>query len=1100
MSRDEQKRNARPLLTRREMLRAAGGLGLLGEVVTSASAAVHPCRDLTVASSARSTSLCDAVIEGKFGTALNAAWGGVDSTKVLDVYKTFPLTVEFWCKLDPRPRFYNFAWNHGILVSNEPRESADHWEIYLDQKDGYTNTVSAFLPGMTPEFIKSEKNISDGRWHYVAMVIDGNSLTLYADGEEAIKATITKKVGWGVIPGKLSVGKATLTFGGSFDFNGAIDDLRISNIAREIRGIPATPLAADQHTVGLWSFDVAGNSSAFLDSSVNANHLQIPVADSLDEIDSALYRAGPSPLDSRAQSIPLSSGAKDVPPAPGYSSLDGAWQLVEGESADWARSIKALVPGGVHAALREAGVIPDPYHGRNQDIAAEWSKKTYWYRKTFSRPPAGQDSLLVFHGICNRCTVWLNDQKLGEHEGMFTRLEYRIQDLLRETNTITVRLDSAIDWNKTVAFANAYDYGAKIPPLGIWRSVEVRGQPPVKIRDPFIVTLDAQAGALDLVVGLTGPSTGWTGKLLGVISAENFIGESYSFERSVAAHKAHYESHLAIRVPDPQLWWPVDIGKPNLYRLTLAFVPEEGVADVQHTNFGIRTIEMAPVNGRAQPRLYNWTFVVNGQPMFVKGANWFTCDALMNFTRERYQHFLALAVGQHIQMLRSWGYGLIETDDFYDLCDRAGILVMQEWPTSWNSQETQPFAILEETVRQNTLRLRNHPSLALYAAGNESSHTSLAGSVFGPAINMMGRLSIELDGTRAFHRAEPRGGADHDYTVQQFRLNDEDDAFYHGAAFYGEFGVISSPCYETVQRYLPDDEKDLWPAPQDKSFSYHSPSFGVPGYEDLGMLKWLSEYFTAGHTMERFIVGTQLAQAVGVRRLVERARSSWPRCTGALYFIFNDNCPGSSLSTVDWYGMPKISYYLIKDSFAPLVAAVLLPAGTHYGVPLAFPVYLLDDADALKNHQWEVLVRVYGADLNEIKRAHFVGTGGINRVAPLGEFTLAADQTKAAPLLVVTDVIRNSVPEKRNYYFTNFEPVKDCLFELPKTSLEAQAVGQVIIIKNNGRLPALGVEISSPEHHNTQPPSENYFWLDPGEEKRVAIGSIEGVVAKAWNT
>ena len=133
-----------------------------------------------------------------------------------------------------------------------------------------------------------------------------------------------------------------------------------------------------------------------------------------------------------------------------------------------------------------------------------------------------------------------------------------------------------------------------------------------------------------------------------------------------------------------------------------------------------------------------------------------------------------------------------ETDDFYELCDKYGILVMQEWPTAWNSHNTQPYAMLQETVERNTKRLRNHPSLIMWGAGNESDKP------FGPAIDMMGRLSIELDGTRPFHRGEAWGGSQHNYNCWW------DDAHLNHnlnmtAPFWGEFGIASLPHIETVR-------------------------------------------------------------------------------------------------------------------------------------------------------------------------------------------------------------------------------------------------------------------------------------------------------------
>ena len=229
------------------------------------------------------------------------------------------------------------------------------------------------------------------------------------------------------------------------------------------------------------------------------------------------------------------------------------------------------------------------------------------------------------------------------------------------------------------------------------------------------------------------------------------------------------------------------MGEQPLYQVTLSFTPDDGgVADTHSFNFGLRTIEMAPLPGGPRPDRYNWTFVVNGAPMFIKGTNWCTLDALLDFSRARYERFIKLAAMQHVQMFRPWGSGMPETDDFYDLCDRYGILVMQEWPTAWNSHVTQPYGMLEETVRRNTLRIRNHPSLAMYGGGNESSEP------FGPAIDMMGRLSIELDDTRVFHRGEPWGGSKHDYGTYWGRQN-LDYSLNMTSVFWGEFGMALQP-------------------------------------------------------------------------------------------------------------------------------------------------------------------------------------------------------------------------------------------------------------------------------------------------------------------
>jgi beta-mannosidase len=452
---------------------------------------------------------------------------------------------------------------------------------------------------------------------------------------------------------------------------------------------------------------------------------------------------------------------------------------------------------------------------------------------------------------------------------------------------------------------------------------------------------------------------------------------------------------------------------------------------------------------------------------------------------------LTLAASQHIQMLRAWGCGLVETDDFYDLCDRKGIMVMQEWPTAWNSHTTQPFELLEDTVHEGTLRLRNHPSLAMYTGGNESSQP------FGEAIDMMGRLNMELDGTRDFHRGEPFGGSRHDYDIY-WGEQAIDHAFTMQAAFYGEFGIASYPNLESVRRFLPKGEQSLWPPPADKSFAYHTPIFNTS--RDLDRLTRMSRYFSVGESMDSYIVGTQLTQAVGVRHALERARTRWPNCTGALYYKLNDNAPAASWSTVDWYGAPKLSYYFIQTSFAPLVAVALFPKGSVYGEAASIPVVLLDDADALRDAPWSVVVRAFDANLKQLKETTFSGSGSIKRVGRLGEFTLTADETSTAPLFIVTEVRRAGALSQRNYYFANFAGTPGSLFHLPKTKLTTEIHDGQVTVRSEGELPAVGVEITRPGHLDTFTAEENYFWLSAGETKVVRVNDVRGVVVKAWNS
>jgi beta-mannosidase len=1013
-------------------------------------------------------------------------------------YTLPPLTVECWAKLFSKNQF-------NIILAHEPKASGTHWELYSYSGSG---DFSVYMPGYSPSEVRSNREITDGQWHYLAWVFNGREVSLFVDAERVAHVAVRMNDTIERKPGPLNFG----SLGGpspTLGCDGLVDEVRLSKSARNISKLPGAPFEADEDTIGLWHMDKLNDVGLVPDASSLANHLRATdvLKISMDDLDRESYHAGPSPMSSEAETVPLSPGAASHPEGPVVLSLDGEWRMAEGGSqeqrltGDWPGSFVADVPGSVHTALFEEELIPDPKFGCNDKIAHDKSFETYWFKRDFPRPKHATHERLVFDGVAIHCAVWLNGQLLGEHEGMFGGPEFDVSELLRENNTLIVRIDPAPgdrnlwnnpEWRTTVVFNNVWGWHySSIPPLGIWRSVRLEGGPTVKLNHPFMATRNAQKGDMDLSVELSGPEAGWSGNLIGTVVPDNTEGEPLHFVKPVRSEHSAKNVHLRFAIPDPQLWWPNGLGEPSLYRLRISFVPgSRGVPDTRRLTFGIRTVEMAPLPGGPKSTQFNWTFVINKRPVFVKGAGWCTMDSSMDFSRKNYERFISLAALQHIQMFRGWGSGMPETDDFYDLCNRYGIMVFQEWPTAWDSHLVQPYDVLEETVRLNTFRIRNNPSLVLYGGGNES------GNPFGKAIDMMGRAAIELDGTRVFHRGEPWGGSMHNYNCYWGR-QPLDHNLNMTAPFFGEFGLACMPSYESVLRYLPEEERNAWPAPPDGSLVHHTPIFNTA--EDWSRLAQYSAYFMPDDNLENFIIGSQLSQAVGVRHTLELARTRWPECTGALYYKMNDNYPAASWSCVDWYGAPKISHSFFQNSFAPLHACAVFKTVNAVKQAVSLPVWILDDADELKGKDWEVGVRAYDSGLKLIKNSSFVGSGSIDRVRNLGEFALSEEQTDTIPLLVVVEVKKAGKLADRTYYFINYEPVKGSLFNLPKTALAMEVQGLQVSVTNKGDLPGVGVHIDRPGHLDTFTADDNTFWLDPGETHVIHVNDSKGLALGAWN-
>jgi beta-mannosidase len=317
------------------------------------------------------------------------------------------------------------------------------------------------------------------------------------------------------------------------------------------------------------------------------------------------------------------------------------------------------------------------------------------------------------------------------------------------------------------------------------------------------------------------------------------------------------------------------------------------------------------------------------------------------------------------------------------------------------------------------------------------------------------------------------------------------------SSFFGEFGIASFPVKESVLRYLPESEKTQWPPDTTLSLVHHTPIFGTS--REMQRLTQYSGYIMPNDNLDHFITGSQLAQVVAVRHTLERARTRWPECSGALYYKMNDNYPAVSWSCVDWYGAPKPLHYFAQDAFSPVASVVLFEHTDMYGKEVSLPVFLLDDNLDLKNSAWKVCIRVFDQKLNKISSIEFSGKGTQKTVDKLGELTLSSEQTQTSPLLIVSDVFADNKLVFRTFYYMNFEKQKGSLFNLPRTSLTLTIKGNKATVKNTGKFPAVGVNLQCPGSADKFTVSDNYFWLDAGESTEVEVNITKGLASDAWN-
>ena len=819
------------------------------------------------------------------------------------------------------------------------------------------------------------------------------------------------------------------------------------------------------------------------------------------------YKNESSPMSAEPETVSFKTdGAPELSEQNYTLDLDGVWSMTDkGKIADlssgsgWEQAIDAKVPGSIHTALFEAGVIEDPYVGDNMKTANKYGEKNWYLKRTFTYEGSGKNVLLCFEGVCNVADFYLNGKNIGSHEGMFGGPYIDVTDAIKKgENTLVVHLKPAKDYTRTVVFNCSYGWHyAKLYPLGIWQSVSVKDQPSVTLDHPFITTVDYEKGTVDLAVALV-PQNG--GKIKGTLTVEavpkNFNGKTAYFTTAVDQNG---ESTLRFRgdIPDAHLWWPNGYGEQYLYELRTYFKADDGTSAYDASQFGIRQLEYAPFPTGESSGSYNRQFVINGVKVYMKGAGWCTIDAMMRFSREDYDRILSRAHDANINFFRSWGGGLVETDEFYDLCDEYGICIYQEWPCCWDSTKTQPADVLYETVILGAKRLRNRPSLVVWGGGNEGE-----APYNDKVLNNMGKLTYETDGTRDFWRQDGGPGASN---IRHDHIWWSGDSPEHYIKIYTELEYLNMHEYglgammnrQSIEKFATAEELSQWPINNRSSIAYHTATFnGFYGWQetpyghDIVTHMHYASLFTDEQSLDGVIIGSQLSQAQADYPLAINQRIKAPNNTANVIYKMNDNYPGASWSIVDWYGAPKIAYYLMQDAYRPVMAAFKVDKyntidAVKGSSPLSLPVYILDDTVSLKGRTTSVVMTAYDENLAVVKTEEYNGVTG-KTVNKVGDFALTPEQTDHTPLLITADLYIGGEFYDRTYMYFNYEYDAGCLFYLPRTTLEYSVSGNTVTVKNTGSVPAIGVSIKTSKE-DVFVCSDNCFILTPDQSVEVTV-------------
>lgn len=632
--------------------------------------------------------------------------------------------------------------------------------------------------------------------------------------------------------------------------------------------------------------------------------------------------------------------------------LNGIWTM---RRADESEGIPVKIPGSLYSALIEAGKIPDPYFGENQYEVGALSDTDCIFERSFTADKelmACGKIYLRFKGIDTVAEVYLNGKLVGNAENMHRTYEYDVTECIKSgENTLTVKIFSPVKYirerqeknrawgvNSTMDgfpqirkahYMFGWDWGPQLPDMGIWRDVELVGVKGGRIESVY-VRQEHRSSSVKLAFD-TSISDISSDKLRMDIVITSPGGEENLI--SVSANKS--EISVGCVITNPMLWNVRGYGKQNLYMVRVMLFDGDEPVDKQEFNIGLRTVEVcrdADENGE------EFCFKVNGVKIFAMGANYIPEDQILpRCSADRTRELLKSCAAANYNMIRVWGGGIYPDEYFYDMCDRLGLLVWQDFAFAcavYNADESFSENIVGEFI-DNVMRLRNHASLGMWCGNNEIESAIQYWGIPVTEAQKQDYLRIfeylipevirRYDPQRFYWPSSPSSGGGFDepsapnrgdshYWDVWHNLKPFGDYRKHIFRFCSEYGFESIPSIKTVEEFA--DKKD---------WNLCSPVMEAHQKCDAGnekMLYYLAQMVHYPYSFEGLVYATQLVQAEAIRTNVEHMRRNRGRCMGSLYWQVNDSNPVISWSSIDYFGRWKALHYYAKRFYAPVLCSV----------------------------------------------------------------------------------------------------------------------------------------------------------------------------------
>lgn len=787
----------------------------------------------------------------------------------------------------------------------------------------------------------------------------------------------------------------------------------------------------------------------------------------------------------------------------------------------------ATVPGTVLTTMLNNKKIPDPFYGMNNEKIPDVYKTgsdyyTYWFVKDFQEKASGNEQVwLEFRGINYKADVYLNGKKVNQKviEGMHLRSKFNITKLLspigKNRLAVIVRPpdvvgnpnggqggDGTIAKGLTTQYTAGWDW---IQPTrdrntGIWDKVTVEKTGGIDLKNPHVVTLvpgkrlvdgKQKAATIKVSVEVENP----TDKAMAGILEYQFGEQTVQKQVNIKANQNAEISFPDLILQNPKLWWPSGYGEQHLYDTKIRFISNAKIIDQENLKVGVRQIDNIWNEQTKSMGAY-----VNGQKIFIKGGNWIISDAMLRFSDARYDAEVRYHKDMNLNLIRIWGGAILERPEFYNACDKYGLLVFQDFWFSGdcNGRWVDPMKKEDQWTRRKypdnhnlvltaiedqVKMIRNHASLAFWCGGNEITPPE---DILQP---MKNDILPRLDGTRIlfdFSNSDEMsfnslgGNGDGPYGIQN------PVSFWSTKTFpyNSEVGSVGVGDYESLERFIP---KENMISPQfkekpDSVWDYHK----YIGYDEH-----INPYGKARDAKD-FAMKAQLVNYVQYRALMEGFSSHmWEWYTGSIIWKTQNPWTAMRGQMYDYYLDPNACLYGLRKGSEPLHIMMN---------PVDSMVTVVNNGFTNRDNLM-IQAKAYdmdGKDYFYSQVFNSIGASSVRRFFPLNDFLKKLDK-KEGVFVSLRILNENQKILSENLYWL---PSKDGEYKglqkmksvSPKVEAVEKVSGKIIVTLSNSKdnpiaffnrialIDAVSGKRILPAFYD-----DNYISILPGESKTITV-------------